>query len=271
MPIIDTHAHFWNLPKDVDPSTPGYGDRPISYDEILATMDEAGVDKLVQVTRTIQGHDNSYSIEGAARHPDRIRVLGRFHPLEPDMPARLREWIKQPYIVGIRLWWPDIDLADPAFEPFWAESEKLDVALSVYGPSQAKAIGEIGRRHPGLRLIADHVAVPVFHRAGSDNFERWDDVLNLDSVPSVSIKASGIQEATDEAYPFPKAREYMKQLYERVGADRLMWGSNYPPTLRVCSYKEAVDFIGEGCDFISAADKTKILGGTATRVLRLPW
>src|SRR5687767_13322104 len=124
MAIIDSHAHFWNYPPDADPSMPGHGDPPITPEEILAVMDEAGVDKLLEITRTIQGHDNSYSIEGAARHPDRIRVLGRFHPLEPDMPNRLREWLKQPYIVGIRLWWPDIDLGDPAFEPFWAEAER---------------------------------------------------------------------------------------------------------------------------------------------------
>src|SRR5439155_22356325 len=121
--------------------------------------------------------------------------------------------------VGIRLWWPDIDLGDPAFEPFWLECEKLDVPVSLYGPSQAKEIGDIGRRHPGLRLIADHVAVRVYNtQADPSPFAHWADVLALADIPNVYIKASGLPEATEESYPFPNAQDYMRQMYERFGA-----------------------------------------------------
>jgi predicted TIM-barrel fold metal-dependent hydrolase len=272
MTIVDTHAHFWNLPSSPDPAMPGYGDEPLTPEALLQKMDDTGVDKLIEVTRTIQGHDNSFSIEGAAQHPDRIRVLGRFDPFPTDMPARLAEYVQQPYIVGIRIWWPDIDVGDPALEPFWAECEKTDVAVSLYGPGQAKAIGDIGRRHPGLRLIADHVAVAVYGPdQPSERFARWPDVLDLASVPNIHIKVSGLPEATNESYPFPEARGYLRQVYERFGPDRLMWGSNYPVTLRVCSYREAIDLIREQCDFIPDTEKAAILGGTAIRVLRLPW
>jgi hypothetical protein len=46
-------------------------------------MDIAGVDKLIQLTRGLMGFDNSYSIEGATRFPNRIRVMGRFNAGAP--------------------------------------------------------------------------------------------------------------------------------------------------------------------------------------------
>ena len=96
-------------------------------------------------------------------------------------------------------------------------------------------------------------------------------MLDLVHVPKVYLKVSYLPEATSEQYPFPEAQGYLRQVYERFGPDRMNWGSNYLPTLRVCSYKEALDFVREACDFIPLADREKILGGTAIRVLGLPW
>ncbi|MFC2059241.1 amidohydrolase family protein, partial [Chloroflexota bacterium] len=62
-------------------------------------------------------------------------------------------------------------------------------------------------------------------------FEHWSDVLDLVQVPNIYLKVSALPEATHERYPFPKAQEYMRQVYERFGPDRMIWGSNYPVTL----------------------------------------
>ena len=78
-------------------------------------------------------------------------------------------------------------------------------------------------------------------------------------------------EATNERFPFPKAKQRLRQLYDRFGADRLIWGSNYPHTRRVCTYKEAVDFVRIACDFLTEEERAKILGKTLIRILQLPW
>ncbi len=274
MPVIDTHAHFWERPATA-PQASESGE-PVSSEQLLAAMEQAGVDKVIQVTRSLMGYDNRYSLEGAARYPDRFRVFGRFDPAAPNVVSRLRSWLDQPYMIGIRLMLiaPPEDgwLQDGTLEPFWAEAERLDIPIAVYAPHQVSRLAAVGERHPGLRLLVDHLGLRVFRVDEPPSpFEDWDDIFKLVAVPNTFLKVSGLPEATSERYPFPRAGRYLRELYERFGADRLMWGSNYPVTLHVCSYQESLDLVRVACDFISAGDREKILGGTAKRVLRLPW
>lgn len=67
------------------------------------------------------------------------------------------------------------------------------------------------------------------------------------------------------------AEALLRQVHEVFGADRLMWGSNYPAVSKVCSYRQTIDFIREGCAFLSDSDRAKILGGTAQRIFDLKW
>lgn len=281
--VIDTHAHYWEPPRPDRPYDTAELARvdvedAVSAEQLLGVLDDAGVEKVIQVTRSIMGYDNRYSLEGAARHPDRVRVFGRFDPAAPDMARRLETWLDQPYMTGIRLMlcFPPQDqwLLDGTLEPFWAKAEELDIPVAVYAPYQARTLGDVARRYPGLRLLVDHLALrvhPVSDPVPPSPFLGWSDLLDLARVPNVFVKVSALPEATDERFPFPEAQQRLRQVYERFGPDRLLWGSNYPPTLRVCSYREAVDFIRTACDFLSPEDRAKILGGTAKRVLRLPW
>lgn len=274
MLVIDSHAHFW---KDPPPGVRfGAHHDPIHYDDFIKDMDAAGVDKLVQVTRGVMGFDNAYSIEGASKYPDRIRVLGRIDAGAPDVIQQLRGWLKQPYVVGIRLmtmwpteapWWDDGTL-----EKFWPVAQEERIPISMYCPERSKMVGDIARRHPELPIVVDHVGLRVFNIFESaPGMEDWPNLMALKQFPNVTIKVTGLPEAMVERYPFPKSQERMKEIYEHFGPDRMMWGSNYPPTTVVCNYREAVDLVREGCPFINAADKQKILAGTAIKVFNLPW
>ena len=65
----------------------------------------------------------------------------------------------------------------------------------------------------------------------------------------------------------------MRWSISREGTATLVWptGTAGTPTTVVCTYREAADLLREGCPFINAADKQKILAGTAIKVFNLPW
>lgn len=273
--IIDSHAHYWKTPPSANP-TFGAHHEPIEVDEFVRHMDQAGIDKVVQVTRGVMGFDNSYSLAGAARYPDRIRVLGRIDAGAPDLQQQLRGWLEQPFMVGIRLmtmfpseaaWFED-----GTIERFWPAAEREGIPISLYAPERSRLVARVAERHPELSLVVDHIGMRVFDifDSPSPSMADWPNLMALSRYPNVTIKVSGIPEVMVERYPFRKSLERVREVYEQFGPERMMWGSNYPPTTLVCSYGEAKALIDD-CAFLSTKDKDTIRARTAARVFRLPW
>lgn len=274
--VIDAHAHFWRRPRRAEDAGGPIPDDPVvSADQLVTTAVAAGVDHVVHITRGVMGYDNRFSIEQAARHPDRMRVLCRFDPRPGDIVRRLESLLAEPGVVGLRVYDPppdDVWLTDGTLEPVFAACEQRDAPVGVYAPGRAAVLGEIARRHPGLTLLADHVAVSVLHSvASADRLAGWHDLLALEARPNVVVKVSGLPEVTEERFPFPRAQSLVREVYETFGAERLMWGSNFPPSARVCPYEESVELIRSACDFLSLADRAEIMGGTASRVFASRW
>jgi L-fuconolactonase len=280
--IVDTHLHYWRWPDD-GPSrataetlarrSSAPVEEELPYAEVAATVLDAGVEHAIQVTRTLSGDDNGYSIEGATQFPNTFKVCGRFDPTGPDLPGRLRTLMNEPTMVAIRLFWYSTDdawLSDGSLDALWREAEILDIPLCVYAPRNVAGLHAVAARFSGLRLIVDHLGADLFSPPGH-RFERWRDVRRLAGFENVYLKVSALPEATGERFPFPSAQERVREVYELFGPDRLMWGSNYPLTTRVCTYVEAVDLIRVGCDFLPIDDRAKVLGATARKVFRLPW
>jgi predicted TIM-barrel fold metal-dependent hydrolase len=269
-PVVDGHLHYWEPDTPERPHSPlGVDLGPaVSVEEALATLDAAGVSQAIQVTPSCMGFDNRYALEGAERFPDRIRVFGRLDPTAPDVVERLDEWHAHPLAVGVRLTllrgageWAGV----PAWKPFWRHCEALGMPVAIYAPGQARALGALAAAHPALTVLVDHCAL------GHDpeTLARWHDVLDLARLQNVCLKVSYFPEATREAFPFVRAQRLMRDVHERFGADRLIWGSNFPPVLKACTYEQALRFVSEACDFLTAGDRDELLGGTIRRVVGL--
>ena len=280
--IVDTHLHYWQWPRDAQSRAAAEAEarrssapieEELPYEEVAATIRHAGVEHALQVTRTLSGYDNTYSVEGARRLPDTFRVCGRLDPAGADLPGRLRAFTSDPTMVAVRLFWYSADdrwLSDGSMDAFWPEAEALGLPVCVYAPRNVGALDGVAARYPGLRLIVDHLGADLFSPLGH-RFDHWPEVCRLSRFEHVYMKVSALPEATGERFPFPAAQERIKEVYDRFGPDRLLWGSNYPLTTRVCTYAEAIDLIRVGCDFLAAGDRAKVLGATATSVFGLPW
>jgi L-fuconolactonase len=268
--VVDVHVHFWEPSRSDRPHDPtGYHMPEVVTGEMMVSaMDEAGVHHAIQVTPSIMGYDNRYSTEMAQRYPDRFRVVARFNAAAPNPQVGLRTLLENTFIVGVRVIAPPFVLTDTTLSAFWAAAEELQACICVFAPNQARTLGAIAASHPTLTVVVDHFALANFDPVTS--FDHWDDVMKLAHQPNVILKVSGLPEATDEPFPFPRARSYVKEAYATFGPDRLMWGSNYPPVSKWCSYRETLEYI-QGAEFISEPDRVKILSTTAKRIFNLSW
>jgi predicted TIM-barrel fold metal-dependent hydrolase len=61
-------------------------------------------------------------------------------------------------------------------------------------------------------------------------------------------------------YPYPEAQTLIRDLRDRFGAHKLIWGSDMPNVERFCTYRQCVDYVRRYCEFLTAAEKDLILG-----------
>jgi predicted TIM-barrel fold metal-dependent hydrolase len=265
MTIVDTHVHYW------EPSLPGRPwdaagvdiGPPLSVEQLLAEARDAGIDQIVQVTPTVMGTDNRYALEGAARYPDAVAgVFGRFDPVGPDLGARVARYASEPNMLGVRItvmrpnekdW-----LVDKTLDPFLREAGRHGLMLAIFAPGQPVALGEAAQRNPETAILVDHMTLN--HR-DSEPFAKWNDILALEKIPNLWIKVSYLPEVAHEPFPFPGMVSRVRDLYETFGPDRLVWGSNYPPSKRAATLAQSVQFFRD-IPFIPDDEKAKIMGGT---------
>src|SRR5262249_54609943 len=114
MLIVDSQVHVW--PPD-RPDRPllrdGRENSPYRYEQLIADMDRAGVDRAILVPPSIEGDRNDYALELPLRS-------GKDKNLLPG-------WRAQPGMLGVRLTFHrDTDrpwLTDGSADWFWPQAE----------------------------------------------------------------------------------------------------------------------------------------------------
>ncbi|MDZ7726900.1 MAG: amidohydrolase family protein [Dehalococcoidia bacterium] len=232
---------------------------PVTPDMVREAMDEAGVDRAVLVPPSWEGDRNDIALDAANRYPDRFAVMGRI-PLENPDPEALANWRGQPGMLGLRFTFhlPEHRalLDDGTAEWVWSAAEEHGVPIMVFVPGAVREIDAVAERHPGLRLVIDHLAI----REGKDDeaFANLGEVLHLARHPNVAVKASALPCFSSEPYPFPKLHPYIGRVYDTFGPQRMFWGTDW--TRLPCSWSEAITLFTEELPWLSEEDKEWIMG-----------
>src|SRR5213075_259959 len=100
MVAVDVHPHVIARDENRYPFAPLGGkqsdwsrERPVSAEEMLRAMDEAGIEKSVLVqASTCYGHDNSYVADTVAAYPLRFAGVFSVDMLAPDAPDKIEYW-----------------------------------------------------------------------------------------------------------------------------------------------------------------------------------
>jgi L-fuconolactonase len=65
-------------------------------------------------------------------------------------------------------------------------------------------------------------------------------------------------------------RPYAEVVLEAFGAERVMFGSDWPVCLLAASYERVAEAADELCAGLSGAERAAVFAGTARRAYRLP-
>lgn len=277
MLVTDAQIHLWEQDRPDRPWPKEARTRPhrpdgFSAEQMIAELDQAGVDRAVIVPPSWIGESNDYALESSERYPGRFAVMGRLDVQAPGAASRLESWLSQPHLLGIRLtfnverfvqWLQRPDESDW----FWAAAERLGIPLMINVPGLLQRVQPIAERHPNLTIVIDHMGRQS-GKFGAAAFEDLDQLLALARYPKVVVKTTSVPSYSEQRYPFRDLHPYVRRIYDAFGPRRMLWGSDI--TRLPCSYRECLLLFQEALDFLTAEDREWILGRTLAEVLNWP-
>jgi L-fuconolactonase len=272
---IDAHHHCWRYtPEEFDWITDDMrAIRRNFYPADLAPQLAAtGIDGSVAVQARQTVEETLQLLEHTHRHRFIKGVVGWVPLTDPKVAGLLDQLREEKNLKGMRhvlQGEPDAYMADPAFNAGLREvaAHGLSYDLLVRAPQLPSAIALVDR-HPALPIVLDHIAKPVI--AGPPPAEWRRHIADLARRPNVCCKFSGVvTEVPGWAWTPELLWPYFDVVLAAFGADRLMFGSDWPVCLVATEYSRWYRFIESCVTGLAPAERDLILGGSATRFYRL--
>jgi len=264
--IIDTHVHAISEDQEKYPRRADVQEWvcDTSAEMLLALNREAGVDRTVLV----QGHgayefDNSYAADCARQYPRNFVSVCIVDQLQTNADDELTYWVRERGVGGVRLFAlgePEVPIDDERTYPLWERAVALAIPICIMMRfHQVARLAGMLERFPEARVALDHLALPRL-REGAP-YDSVQALFELARFPKLYLKFS-----TETLYAARRGRstpeEFFRRLVQRFGAQRIMWGSNYPAT-HDRSFKEQVALAREDLAFLSQEDQGWLFGETA--------
>ena len=269
--IVDTHVHVVAADRERYPLHPTgisldwFRKAPVTVEEFLELMTAAGVDRAVLVQpMSAYSFDNRYVIDSAQRHSDRLASVVIVDTLD-DPAGRLRTMADEG-VSGVRLFAirnPSLSRLDsPNALGLCEVAAELDLCVIVTILSnQLPELRAVLERFPDVTVTLDHCGFPDL--SGGPPYAKAAALFELASVSNLNLKVSCHLLEQAEAAGDP--RDLVDQLAATYGADRLLWGSDFPQT-HDRSYAELVELGRTACSRLSLADQRRFLGENALRL-----
>ena len=282
--IIDAHSHLWlkqdtvveGLPirtlengrslfmGEVRQMLPPFMTDGVNSAEVfLSNMDYAQVSAAVVTQEFIDGFQNDYLAEVAARYPDRFFVCGMCEFRKPGYLDQARQLIARGFqgikIPAQRLLLQEgrVRLNCEEMMQMFHLMEQNGVLLSIDMADGATQVGELEviQEYPKLKVAIGHF--------GMVTRPQWKEQIKLARHPHVRIESGGITWLfNDEFYPFKGAVRAIREAAELVGFEKLMWGSDYPRTITAITYRMSYDFVSKSAE-LTEREKALFLGENA--------
>ncbi len=266
--MLDTHHHLWSYNADDYPWIPA--NTPLAQNHLLAELEEVTSAAGVTGTIAVQARqiiEESTSLLKIADQSDLIRGIVGWLPLvSENVEEDLEHFSDHPKFVGIRHVLqdePDEYFLQNDFHRGLSKLPTHDLRYDILlYQHQIPVATKLVDRQPELGMIIDHIAKPKAQngrieaewRSGMKELAKRENILG--------VKFSGLAtEFSDEDEVDPSTiRAYFEETLEIFGAERVMFGTDWPVCLlRLASYQDWSDTVIGLTSSLSVDEKDLIL------------
>ncbi|MEV6583775.1 amidohydrolase family protein [Streptomyces sp. NPDC051582] len=278
--VIDAHHHLWDLSARPQTWIEGTYLAPLNRSFLLPELERAaraaGVEATVVVQTVCVPHETP-ELLALARHSSLVAgVVGWVDLTAPGVAGALRALRDAPggeKLVGIR---HQVQLET---DPRWLLRPQVrrgllavaDAGLPfdlVVTPRQLAVATWVAAGLTGCTFVLDHLGKPPI---ASGALRPWaDDVRRLAALPHTVCKLSGmLTEATRGAWTRDELRPYAQVVMDAFGADRLLFGSDWPVSTLEAGYAEVLGVTEDLVGSLSPSEQDAVFYRNACRVYGL--
>jgi L-fuconolactonase len=274
MDVIDAHQHFWNLERVSYPwLKPEHGvlNRTFTPEELEPQLLAAGISGTVLVQAANGFEDTRSMLEQAEKFSWIKAVVGWIPLTETEIASRALEVFGvHPKFKGVRHLIHDEPDADYLTRPevlatleILAEQGFTFDVVSVL-PRHLELVAIVAAKIPKLKMVVDHLSKPPIFARG---WQPWADLLKAASeFENVYAKVSGLNTAADwETWDASQLEPYVDHALQCFGAERLMFGSDYPVAILAGDYAKVWTETNILLEKLAPDQKAQILGSTAAK------
>ena len=269
---IDSHQHFWDLDRlsyPWMPPAPSPLSRNFLPQDLQPKLERNRFDGSVTVQATTHPEEAEWLLHLAGQNAFIKGVVAWADLTSPGLGHVLDRLQVHPKFKGVRH--PVHDEPDdrwllrPAVLDGLRELERRRIPYDLLlRPQHLAIVPELAEKLPGLPLVIDHIAKPKIAQQLMDGWAS--DMERIAKIPHIHVKLSGmITEADPMKWTAGDLRPYVQLVLSLFGADRLMFGSDWPVCLLAGSWKEVLAAFTQALGAQPMELREKILGETAQR------
>lgn len=273
---IDAHHHLWKYSAEEYPWMLE-GMESIRCDfllrELKQVMREGGIDGVVTVQARQSLLETEWLLSLARRSAFMRGVVGWVPLTDKAVGSHLERFAANPRLKAVRHVLhdepDDFYMLRADFNRGVAMLERFGLRydILIFERHLPQTI-EFVDRHPKLTFIVDHIAKP---KIKDHILSPWrENMQKLARRKNVYCKLSGmVTEAGWQTWTENGLQPYMDIVLECFGAQRLMFGSDWPVALVACGYKKWVEVVERATSALSTTERNCLFSGTAKQAYGL--
>ena len=279
MTVMDAHHHVWDLAVRDQPWLAGDEmaaiRRNFGADDLRPAAAAAGVTATVLVQTVTVAAETPEMLALAAGDPLIRGVVGWTDLTARDVADQLARLVEAPggdHLAGLR------HQVQEEPDPGWLRRPDViaglravaDAGLAydlILRPHQLAAATYAAQSVPQLSFVLDHGGNPPV-AAGA--LEPWAAAVRaLAACPNVTCKLSGLVTVAAPGAPPAALRPVADVILGAFGANRVMFGSDWPVCLLASDYPGVMELARTLTAGLSEAERAAVFAGTAARVYRI--
>lgn len=272
---LDSHQHFWNY-NPIRDNWITEEMEVIRHDflpsDLKPLLDANGIQGCVAVQADQSEVETDFLLNLASEHDFIKGVVGWVDLSHEQIQERLDYYSQFPKLRGFRhilqaeapefILRPDFQRGIAALQPYGFTYDILIYPKHL--PNSLKLV----QNHPGQLFVIDHMAKPDIKNG---RFEGWDAGLKaIAAHDNVYCKLSGmITEADLKSWTREDIFPYMDKAFEAFGAERLMFGSDWPVCKLAGEYEVVCELVEEYLSKLSFSEQEMVWGKNAKHFYNL--